>query len=182
MSARIDASATGGWMAGFASPEALCEAARRVHEAGYVRIDAFTPFPVEGLAATLGRDRTRLPLAVLAGGALGAATGFFMQWWANLYDYPLDVGGRPHNSWPSFIPVTFELGVLGAALTAFFGLLAANRLPRLHHPVFDVPGFQLASRDRFFLAVFADDPRFDARATHALLAGLAPESLVEVPR
>ena len=172
----------GGWMAAFATPEEVCDAARRVREAGYSRVDAYTPFPVDGLAAALGRDHTRLPLAVFAGGALGATTGFFMQWWANLYDYPLDVGGRPHNSWPSFIPITFELGVLGAALTAFFALLAANRLPRLHHPVFGAPGFPRASRDRFFLCVFADDPRFDVKSTRALLDGLDPESVVEVPR
>jgi hypothetical protein len=171
-----------GLLAEFTSPEAVLAAAGRAHEAGYTRAEAYTPFPVEGLAQSLGFSRTRVPLVVLIGGVTGACAAFFMMWFANVVHYPWNVGGRPPNSWPAFIPITFEVGVLFAALSAVIGMLAMNGLPEPYHPVFNAPNFQLASRDRFFLCVEAGDPRFDAVTTREFLASLGALSVTEVPR
>lgn len=161
-------------VAEFADPGRLVEAARRMRAAGYARLDAATPFPVDGLAEVIGfRDR-RIPRLTLAGGVLGAAAGFGMQVWANLA-YPIDIGGRPLVAPPAFMLITFELMVLFAVLAAIGGMLVLNRLPRLNHPLFDVPGFERATSNRFFLVVFGDDPRFDAEATGRALARLGPE-------
>lgn len=160
-----------GLMAEFETPGALLEAARRTHEAGYRHIDAYSPFPVEGLAEAIG-FHTRLPLIVLIGGILGCLGGFFLQYWVSVIDYPLNIGGRPLNSWPSFIPVTFETTVLVAGLTAAIAMLALNRLPEPYHPVFNVERFQTASSDRFFLAIEAKDPQFRADETRRFLEGL----------
>ena len=143
-------------------------------------MDAYSPFPVEGLAEALGFHRTRVPLIVLTGGILGCLGGFFLQYWLAVIDYPINVGGRPLNSWPSFIPVTFELTILIAALSAFFGVLALNGLPMPYHPVFNVDRFELASRNRFFLLIEAADPRFDSAGTRRFLETVGSHGVYEV--
>jgi hypothetical protein len=169
-----------GLLAEFGDQDALVSATRRVRAAGYTKLDAYTPYPVEDLAEALGFHRSRVPLVVLVGGALGAAGGYFLQYWLNVVDYPINVGGRPLNSIPSWIIVTFELTILTAALFAVLGMLALNGLPRPHHPVFNVPEFALASTNRFFLAVEASDPRFEARATRELLESLGSKGVWDV--
>src|SRR5207248_4576305 len=139
-----------------------------------------SPFPIEELTEALGVRPTRLRLLVLVGGLVGCLGGFFMQWYSAVVDYPINVGGRPLNSWPMFMPVTFELTVLLAGLTAVFAVLALNGLPMPYHPVFNVPRFALATRDRFFLCIEATDPRFDRAATRAFLQGLHPREVSEV--
>lgn len=169
-----------GLMAEFQNPHDLVEAARRAREAGYRQMDAYSPYPVEGLAEALGLERTRVPLITLIGGLLGAAVGFALQYWISVIDYPINVGGRPLNSWPAFIIVTFELTVLFAALFAVLGMLALNGLPMPYHPVFNVPRFALATRDRFFLCIEASDPKFRPDETRYFLERLAPRVVSEV--
>jgi hypothetical protein len=169
-----------GLMAEFETPEALLEATQHTYKNGYRRIDAYSPFPVEGLAEAVGFHHTRLPLIVLIGGILGAVGGFVLQYWISVIDYPLNVGGKPYNSWPAFIPVTFETTVLAAALTAVLAMLALNGLPMPYHPVFNVERFALASRDRFFLCVEAADPKFDREKTRGFLESLRPRSVSDV--
>ncbi len=169
-----------GVMAEFDSPESLLQSAERAYGAGYRRMDAYSPFPIEGLAEVIGFHHTRLPLIVLIGGLLGAAGGFYMQYWISAVDYPLNVGGRPYNSWPAFIPVTFEMAILCAALAAVLGMLALNGLPMPYHPVFNVERFALASRDRFFLCIEASDPQFERERTLEFLRTLNPRSIHEV--
>ncbi len=168
-------------VAEFRSGQALLAAAREAAKVGYTRVEAYSPFPVEGVAETLGFREAKVPLFTLAGGVIGAAAGFGLQVWTNL-DFPLDVGGRPLISVPAFMLITFEVMVLVAVLSGIGGMLALNGLPRLNHPIFDTPGFGLASTDRFFLAVFADDPRFDAGGVQDFLAGLEPIAVVATPR
>ena len=169
-----------GVIAEFESPAALIEAARQARAAGYRKMDAYTPYPIEELAHALALPRTKLPLLVFLGGALGCATGLGMQWFATVIHYPLNVAGRPLASWPSYIPITFELTVLFAAIVAVLGMLALNGLPMPYHPVFNVPGFALASRDRFFLCIEAGDPLFDADKTRAFLSSLGAREVAEV--
>ncbi len=169
-----------GLLAEFADVHGLLRAVRETRAAGYRRVDAFTPFPVEELAEALGAHDRRLPLLVLAGGIAGGIAGFLIQYWTAVIDYPINVGGRPLNSWPAFIPVIFECTVLGAALAAVLGMLALNGLPMPYHPVFNVPRFALSSRDRFFLCIEARDPRFDRRGTREFLHGLTPQEISEV--
>jgi len=170
-----------GWLAEFKTPEDLLEAAKRARAAGYRRIEAYTPFPVEGLVEAVGSYRDRIPLLTLIGGIAGGAGGYYMQWYSAVIDYPINQGGRPYHSWPAFIPVTFELTVLGAALAAFVGLLALNGLPKLYHPLFNVPEFELASRSRFFLCVRQKDPHYERDAVQQFLQSLKPLALTEVP-
>ncbi len=171
---------TYGIMAEFASPQALLTAVARCREARYRDIEAYTPFPVEGLAEALGFARNRVPLLTLIGGILGGAGAYFMQWYSAVIDYPINAGGRGLHSWPAFIVPTFELAILGAALAAFFGFILLNGLPRLHHPVFNAPDFDLASKSRFFLCIRSSDPRFDAAATERLLRELQPVRVMRV--
>ena len=149
-----------GIMGEFNSPSDLVAAARRTYEAGYRRINGYSPYPIEELSEAIGFTRTSLPLIVLIGGILGGLGGFFMQYWMEVVDYPLNVGGKPYNSWPAFIPITFECTVLVAAFAAVLGMLVLNKLPQPYHPVFNAPNFALATRDRFFLVIEANDPRF----------------------
>jgi hypothetical protein len=169
-----------GLLAEFTDPNTLVTATRQAYAKGYRRMDAYTPFPIEELSDALGFRKTRLPLIVLIGGILGCATGFGMQYYSAVISYPLNVGGRPFNSWPSFIPVTFEMTILGAALFAVLGMLALNGLPMPYHPVFNVPQFALATRDRFFLCVEATDLAFDRVETANFLRGLAAREVTEV--
>ena len=171
-----------GLMAEFDQPEALLEAARRTFAEGYRRMDAYSPFPVDGLAEAIGFRKTRLPLLVLIGGIIGCVGGFYLQYWAAVIDYPLNIGGRPLNSWPMFIPVTFELTILVAGLFAVLGLLALNGLPMPYHPVFNVERFQLATRNRFFLCIESADPKFDQEATRRFLESCGPRGVYEVKR
>ena len=150
-----------GVMAEFDNPTDLVTAARRTYESGYRRINGYSPYPIEELSEAIGFTRTSLPLIVLIGGILGGLGGFFMQYWMEVINYPLNVGGKPYNSWPAFVPITFECTVLCAALAAVLGMLALNKLPQPYHPVFNAPNFALATRDRFFLVIEANDPKFE---------------------
>jgi hypothetical protein len=169
-----------GLMAEFDSPETLLEAARRAFAAGFRKMDAYSPFPVEGLAEAIGFHRSQIPLIVLIGGIVGCLGGFYLQYWVSVIDYPINIGGRPLNSWPSFIPVTFELTILIAALSAFFGVLALNGLPMPYHPVFNVERFELASRNRFFLCIEAADAKFDLNVTRQFFQQIGAQGIYEV--
>mgnify|MGYP002624649151 CR=1 FL=1 len=169
-----------GMLVEFEEPEDLVAAARRVRAAGYRRIDAYTPMPVHGLASALGIRRTRLPLIIATGGVIGAALGLALQIWTSAYAYPLNVGGRPLISWPSFMPVTFEMTILCAALSGVLGMLALNGLPRPYHPLFAVPEFARATQSSFFLCVEARDPLFDPVRTRELLADGQKHQVIEV--
>jgi hypothetical protein len=171
-----------GLLAEFRTAEALIAAAKQSRERGYRAIDAYSPFPLEGLVEETGGFKDRVPLITLIGGIIGGAGGFFLQWYAAVIDYPINVGGRPLNSWPSFIPATFELTVLGAALFAVFGTLLMNRLPKLYHPLFNVPEFELASRSRFFLCLRCEDPQFELDRSRDFLESLQPIAISEVPQ
>lgn len=171
-----------GLMAEFSSDEEILAATKSAYDHGFRKMDAFAPFPIEGLAEALGRKNTAVPLIVLAGGICGGLGGYFMQWYASAVSYPLNIGGRPLNSWPMFIPITFELTVLCAAFAAIIGMLALNRLPEPHHPVFNVPEFERASTDKFFLCILSDDPKFNLTATHRFLEMLKPEKIFEIEK
>lgn len=161
-----------GLLAEFRRPDDVVAAAHLVHEAGYRKVDGYSPYPIEELAEALGVHRSPMPAMVLAGGVTGLIAGLALEYWASVIAYPLNIGGRPLASWVAFIPPAFETTILFAALTAVFGMLAVNGLPQPYHPLFNVPDFALASRDRFFLCVEAADPRFDAGGTRALLESL----------
>jgi len=169
-----------GLMAEFDDPNALVAATQRAHHEGYRRMDAYSPFPIEELHEALGVHHTRLPLIVLIGGIVGCLAGYGLQYWVSAIDYPLNVGGRPFNSWPAFAPVTFECTILAAALSAVLGMLALNGLPMPHHPVFNVPRFALASRNRFFLCIEARDPKFHLEETRRFLETLEPREVSTV--
>lgn len=171
-----------GLMAEFETPEALVEATRRAYAEGYRVMDAYTPMPVDGLPEALGSERTWVSTLVFLGGMAGCVGGYALMYWITCIAYPLNVGGRPWYSWPAYIPPTFEMTVLFASLTAVIGMLALNGLPQPYHPVFNVPRFQLASQDRFFLCIEARDPRFSLEETKAFLSGLGPSEVSEVAK
>jgi hypothetical protein len=170
-----------GLMAEFTSADELVEAARRVHAAGYEHAEAYSPFHVEGLAEALGFERNRVPLFTFLGALAGGGGGFWLQWYSAVIDYPVNIGGRPLDSWPMFVPVSFEMAVLGGAFAAVIAMFAACGLPRLRHPLFAAPQFDLATRNRFFLCLRSDERGFDAQRTRELLESLKPMRCVEVP-
>ena len=169
-----------GVVAEFETPERLLDAANAARSLGYKAMDAYAPYPVEGLAEAVGFRRNRVALCCLLGGMTGGIGGYFMQWYAMAVDYPINIGGRPFNSIPSFIPITFELTILCAAIATILGMLALNGLPRPHHPIFNAPDFERATTDRFFLCIEARDPRFDAREVAAFLRRHDPIAVSEV--
>ena len=170
-----------GVLAEFASADDLLAAARRVRAAGYSRAEAYAPFDVEGLAEALGFERSSVPLFTFCGALLGGLSGYFMQWYAAVIDYPVDIGGRPLHSWPMFVPVTFELTILFAAFAAVLGMFGLNGLPMPYHPVFNVERFTMhASQDRFFLAIEANDAKFDRDRTRAFLQSLGAREISDV--
>ncbi|HXY41763.1 MAG TPA: DUF3341 domain-containing protein [Vicinamibacteria bacterium] len=164
-----DRPARAGLLGEFATPGALFHACEQVRDAGFRRWDAHSPFPVHGLERAMGLGRSRLPWIVLVMALGGGAAGFALQGWVHSVAYPLVISGKPYFAWQAYVPVTFELAVLGGALGAVLGMLALNRLPMHHHPVFDSSSFERASDDRFFISIEADDPRFDAATTARLL-------------
>jgi Protein of unknown function (DUF3341) len=170
-----------GLMAEFDSAQALVNAGRKTREAGYKKIDAYSPFPIEGLAEEIGMHFDEIPLTVLIGGIIGGCTGYLMQYWMAAVDYPLNIGGKPPHSWPAFIVITFEMTILFAGISAVLGMLAFNGLPMPYHPVFNVPRFALASKDRFFLIVFSSDKKYNPVETRRFLETLDPRSISEVP-
>ena len=169
-----------GLMAEFASADALVQGARKMYAEGYRRLDTYSPFPIEPAWEAIGAHDTRLQKLVLGGGIAGAIGGFGLCYWTQVIAYPLNIGGRPFNSWPSFIPVTFEVTILVAALTTVFGMLALNGLPMPYHPVFNVKRFSLASSEAFFLSVEADDPKFDRKATLDFMKTIGAREINEV--
>jgi hypothetical protein len=170
-----------GLLAEFADADELVAAAGEVHAAGYREVEAYSPLPVHGLAEAIGFRRTWLPLIVLVGGIVGCVAGWALQYYTAVVAYPLNIGGRPLNSWPSFIPVIFEMTVLVAALSAVLGMLALNGLPRPHHPLFAIPRFDRATQDRFFLCILARDPQFHPQTTRQFLERLSKMEVVDVP-
>jgi hypothetical protein len=170
-----------GVIAEFNDPQSLLDAANAVREKGYTATDAFSPFPIHGLAEAVGFHKSRLSTIVLTMGVLGGIGGFFMQWYANVISYPLNIGGKPLNSWPAWIPITFECAILLAAFGAVFGMLALNGLPMPYHPVFNVRRFDSASRDKFFLVIQARDPKFKLEEARRFLATLGPREVTDVP-
>ncbi|HEX8817374.1 MAG TPA: DUF3341 domain-containing protein [Terriglobales bacterium] len=170
-----------GLMAEFETPGQIVAAARQTYAAGYRKIDTYSPFPIEELAEAIGFHHNGVAPLVLCGGILGGLTGYLLQWWIAVIHYPVNVGGRPYHSWPSFIVVTFELTILFAVLFAVFGMLALNGLPMPYHPAFNVKRFAFASKDRFFLIIFASDPKYSLAETRAFLEGLKPRHISEVP-
>ena len=172
---------TYGLMAEFDNVNDAVIAARRTYGAGYRKMDAYSPFPVEELSEAIGFHKNGVALVCLVGGLLGGSAAFTFQWWINNVAYPVNIAGRPFNSWPSFIIVTFEMTILFAGLSAVFGMLALNGLPMPYHPVFNVPRFEAVTKDHFFLIVFSTDKNYDATGTRQFLEGLGPISVSEVP-
>ena len=169
-----------GVLAEFEGPSALLDAIHRARSEGYTQMEAYTPYPIEEVVHAIGHKKSILPYLVLAGGLFGCVGGFLFQYWASVIAYPMNIGGRPLNSWPAFIVPTFEMTILGAALAAVLGMFAVNGLPMPYHPVFNVQRFKLASRDRYFLAIAHNDPQFDAEATRSFLEGLGASEVFDV--
>jgi hypothetical protein len=170
-----------GLMAEFDNPTDLVHAAKAAYDAGYRKLDTYTPYPLEEAAEAVGAHHNRVALITLIGAMLGMIGGYALQFWVSAVNYPINVGGKPFHSWPAFIPVTFECAVLGASLASVFGMLALNGLPQPYHPVFNVPGFARASRDKFFLCIEAQDPKFRLLDTRKFLEGFNPDEISEVP-
>ena len=171
-----------GLMAEFNEPEDVVDAAKRAYDHGYRKMDAYSPFPVHGLAEAVGFKKTHVPGVVMIGGVMGALAGYLMQYISMGLHYPFLVGGRPLVSWPMFIPITFEMGILFGAFSAVFGMFAMNGLPMPYHAVFNVPGFANATRDKFFLCIEAEDDRYDADETRVFLESLGAHQVSVVPR
>lgn len=171
-----------GLLAEFDDPETLVEKAEQAYAAGYRHMEGYSPIPVHGLSEALGKTPWLLPWLVLGGATAGGGGMFVIQYLANVVFYPINIGGRPLNSWPAFMVPTFEMAILSAAITAVVGMIILNGLPKPYHPVFNAPNFQLASQDRFFLCIEATDPGFDLETTRAFLQSLEPLSVVEVPK
>jgi hypothetical protein len=171
-----------GLLAEYAGPEPLVRATAQAHAAGYRRMDAYTPMPVEGLPEAMHFDNTRMPLVILIGSIVGGLSGYLLQYWVAVIAYPLNVGGRPLHSWPAFIPITFEMTILLGSIAGVFGMLALNGLPRPHHPLFGVAEFKRASRDGFFLCIEATDIHFSPERTRDLLIGTGAIEVIDVPR
>jgi len=169
-----------GLMAEFTGPNELISAVRKTREAGYTDMDAYSPYPIEAVSEQLEGHTSRVPLITLIGGIIGGIFGFGLQYWVSVIAYPVNIGGRPFNSWPAYIPITFETTVLFAGLSAVVGMLALNGLPMPYHPVFNVSRFARASSDRFFLCIEATDPKFDREDTYRFLERLVPRSVSEV--
>jgi hypothetical protein len=169
-----------GVMGEFETATDLIRAAEKTRDAGYKKMDAYAPYPVEGLSEALGLRRSWVPFLTLMGGLGGGLTGFGFQYWVNVIAYPLNIAGRPLNSWPAFIPVTFELTILGAASFAVFGMLALNKLPHPYHPVFSVARFSRATTDRFFICIEATDPKFSVTESTRFLQSLDAQHITEV--
>ncbi len=164
----------------FDTADALLAASREAYRLGYRKMDAYSPFAIEGLAKAIGFRKNRVALLCLIGGLTGGIGGYFMQWYAMAVDYPLNVGGRPLNSLPMFIPITFEVTILGAGLAAVFGMLALNGLPRPHHPIFAAKNFDRATTDKFFLCIEATDPLFDHKTVIGFLQSQNAHQVSEV--
>jgi hypothetical protein len=169
-----------GVMGEFAHPQDLVDAIDRVRSEGYTKLDAYTPYPIEEVWEAIGHHKSPVPLIVLLGGIGGGLAGFFLQYWVAVLEYPVNVGGRPFNSWPAFIPVTFECTILGAVLAAVAGVFILNGLPEPYHPVFNVQRFAFASRDRYFLCIEARDPKFDRESARQLLRDLNATEVADV--
>jgi len=169
-----------GLIAEFENPTDLVNAARAAREQGYRKLDAYSPFPIEELNEALHLHRNKLPLIVLLGGIVGGTLGYLLQYYVTVVYFPINIAGRPLHSWPSYIVITFEMTILFAALSAVLGLLGLCGLPMPYHPVFNVPRFALASRNRFFLCIQARDPLFDRHQTSAFLETLEPREVSEV--
>jgi ActD protein len=169
-----------GIVAEFETPDGLVKACRKAHDAGYRRIDAYSPFPIEEAAEAIGFKKTEVPMLTLIGGILGGLSGFGLQYWVHTQAYPLNVGGRPMNSWPSFIIITFEMTILFAGITSVVGMLALNGLPQPYHPIFNHPRFSAASRDRYFLCIEAADPIFEREGTRRFLQATEAIDVAEV--
>jgi hypothetical protein len=169
-----------GLMAEFDSAQALLEAAGKVRGAGYTKADAFSPFPIHGLAEALGFRERRVAPIVLAFGIIGALAGYGLEYWTQVIAFPMNIGGRPFHAWVSFIPPAFETTILFAAFSAGIGMLFLNGLPQPYHPVFNAKRFHLASQDKFFLVIETTDPRFDVHATRQFLEGLKATEVVDV--
>jgi Protein of unknown function (DUF3341) len=181
MKVAYDPSGPYGLIAEFDNTEDVIAATKAAYDHGYRMMEAYSPFPVEGLAEALGFEKNRVAACVLIGGVTGGLTGFFMQWYSAVLSYPVDIGGRPLNSWPAFIPITFEMTILFAALSAVLGMLGLNGLPRPHHPIFNAPNFVLASRSGFFLCLQSRDPLFDEEESRRFLEKYKPKSVNVVP-
>lgn len=169
-----------GLMAEFDNPDALIKAARAAREAGFTKIDAYSPFPIHGLGEAIGFKEKSVAKIVLTGGIVGLIAGYSLEYWTSVIAYPINIGGRPLHSWPMFVPPAFETTILFAAISAVVGMLALNGLPQPYHPVFNAPRFSMATQDAFFLVVEADDPKFDATETRRWLDSLQPREVVEV--
>jgi len=175
-----DGSALYGLLAEFETPEQLLTAARRTVAEGYRNVDTYSPFPVDGVADALKLPASRMSLIVLVGGICGGVGGYLLQYWGMVLSYPINSGGKPLNSWPAFIPVTFEMTILFASIFAVVGMFALNGLPRPYHPVFNARAFDAASRTGFFICIEARDPKFEARQTRAFLESLSSKSVQDV--